>query len=183
MFQYINDNNCNIIPLASTTRSLFYDDNNLQIVSINNNFNVQTWKLEKVNNGKFIFDGKYIIKDSLTNKYLYCSGNNIKLDNLYTVWDIKILDNNYYKISTPIEGDIKYLEAINAYEKEEYAIKLSKDSDNDYGQNWKFILNSDETVIIMPKFSIDKGLKCATTSSFILSKDFGAFILIKKNDS
>ena len=96
-FQYINDNNCNIIPLVSTTRSLSYHDNSLHIISINSNN--QKWKLEMVNDSKFIFDGKYIIKDSVTNKYLYGEGNNLKLDSLYTVWTITKLDDNSYTIS------------------------------------------------------------------------------------
>ena len=40
-FQYINDKDCHIIPLASTKRSLSYHDNNLHIISFINNSNNQ----------------------------------------------------------------------------------------------------------------------------------------------
>ena len=181
-FQYINDNTCDIVPLASTTRSLSYHDNNLYIVSINNNSNNQKWKLENVNNDKFIFDGKYIIKDSLTNKYLYGEGHNLKIDSLYTVWTIVKLDDNYYTISYNFEGNIKYIEALKDNENEQYNIEINNKNENNYGQRWKFILNSDGTVILKAKLAINKGLKCNDLSSLILSKDFGKFSIIRISD-
>ena len=181
-FQYINDKDCHIIPLASTTRSLSYHDNNLHIISFINNSNYQKWKLEKVNDGKFIFDGKYIIKDSLTNKYLYAEGNNLKSDSLYTVWTIVKLDDNYYTISYNYEGNIKYIEALKANENELYNVEIDDGNENHYGQRWKFSLKSDGTVIIRSKLAIDKGLKSNGLSSLILSKDFGIFSIIRISD-
>ena len=168
--------------MASTTRSLSYHDNNLYIVSINNNSNNQKWKLENVNNDKFIFDGKYIIKDSLTNKYLYGEGHNLKIDSLFTVWTIVKLDDNYYTISYNFEGNIKYIEALKDNENEQYNIEINNKNENNYGQRWKFILNSDGTVILKAKLPINKGLKCNDLSSLILSKDFGKFSIIRISD-
>ena len=181
-FQYIDDNNCNIIPLASTSRSLSYYDNSLHIVSITNNSNNQKWKLEKVNDGKFIFDGKYIIKDSLTNKYLYGEGNILKLDTLYTVWTIAKLDDNYYTISYSFKGNIKYIDAIKDNENEQYNIEINNKNENNYGQRWKFILNFDGRVILKPKLAIDRGLKFNDLSSLILSNDFGTFSIVRISD-
>ena len=181
-FQYINVKDCHIIHLASTTRSLSYHDNNLHIISFINNSNNQKWKLEKVNDGKFIFDGKYIIKDSLTNKYLYAEGNNLKSDSLYTVWTIVKLDDNHYTISYNYEGNIKYIEALKANENELYNIEIDNRNENHYGQRWKLILKSDGTVIIRSKLAIDKGLKSNGLSSLILSEDFGIFSIIRISD-
>ena len=102
-FKYIN-NECSIIPLSSTTRSLSYYDNDLHIVSSSN---IQKWEIEKADNGKFIFDGKYKIKDILTGKFLYGIENALKLDNIGTEWIIHRVENNYYKISANVNGIFK----------------------------------------------------------------------------
>ena len=178
-FQYLNDNSCNIVPLSSTSRYLSYYNNNLHLISFINNTKNQKWKLDKINNGKFIFDGKYITKDSLTNKYLYGEGNNLKLDSLYTVWTIVKLDYYYFTISYNFEGNIKSIDAIKANENEQYNVQINNKNQNNYGQRWKFILNSDGTVILKAKLPINKGLKCNDLSSLILSKDFGIFSIIR----
>lgn len=177
-FQYINNNYCYIYPLASITRTLSFYNNNLHIVSTPNN--IQKWKLEKVKNGKFIFDGKYKIQDSLSHKYLYgIDKNKLILDKIGTGWNIqKVDDNNYYTISTNIEGIIKYIDILNNYEKEGQIVQIQYKTGYDTAQNWKFILNYDETVTLIPKLSLDKGLKCKDNYSE-LSKDFTNFKLIR----
>ena len=168
--------------LYQVLQELSYYNNNLHLISLINNTKNQKRKLEKVNNGKFIFDGKYIIKDSLTNKYLYGEGNNLKLDSLYTVWTIVKLDYYYFTISYNFEGNIKYIEALKDNENEQYNIEINNNNENNYGQRWKFILNSDGTLIIRPKLAIDKGLKSNGLTSLILSKDFGTFSIIRISD-
>ena len=177
-FQYINNNFCHIYPLASITKSLNYHDNNMNIVSTTNNN--QKWKIEKINNGKFIFDGKYKIQDSLSHKYLYAMKNNkLILDKVGTEWNIqKIDDNNYYTISTKIEGIIKYIDILNAYEMEGQTVQIQYKTGYDIAQNWKFILNNDNTVSLIPKLSLEKGLKCKENSAE-LSMNFGKYQLIK----
>ena len=115
----------------------------MNIVSTTNNN--QKWKIEKINNGKFIFDGKYKIQDSLSHKYLYAMKNNkLILDKVGTEWNIqKIDDNNYYTISTKIEGIIKYIDILNAYEMEGQTVQIQYKTGYDIAQNWKFILNND----------------------------------------
>ena len=180
-FQYINSNHCFIFPLASITRSLSFHDEKLQITSTP--YNIQKWKLEKINNGKFIFDGKYKIKDSLNHKYLCgISNNKLVLDEIGTEWIIKRVDNNnYYTISTNIEGIIKYIDVLNAYEKEGQTIQIQYETGYDSAQNWKFILNHNDTVSLIPKLSFERGLKCKENSSE-LTKNFGNYILIRTGD-
>ena len=175
-FKYINDE-CSIIPLSSTTRSLSYYDNNLHIVSSSN---IQRWELEKADNGKFIFDGKYKIKDILTGKYLYGNESVLKLEDEGTEWIIHKVENNYYKICANINGILKYIDVLNSNNCEGnlVQIKNKNDNDKDETQKWKFILNSDNTVKFMSKSSFDKGLKSTVTSS-TLSKDFSKYILFR----
>ena len=166
-----------IMPLASTTKYLSYHDDNLHIVS-KSNLNSQNWRLEKINNGKFIFDGKYKIKDSLTSKYLYATENAIILATSGTEWTICNVGNNFYMISSEIEKTLKYINVLNPHDREEEIVELHNKTNFEGAQNWKFILNFDGTIKIMPKLSLERGLKCTTTSS-LLSKICGTFILIK----
>ena len=170
-----------IMPLASTTRYLSYHDNTLHIVSKSNS-NFQNWRLEKINNGKFIFDGKYKIQDSSTGQYLYATENELILATTGTDWIINNAGNFYYMISTEIETEIKYISVLNACDREEQTVQVHIKTNFEGAEKWKFILNLDGTIKILPKLSIERGLKCtAITSS--LSKNCGAFLLIKTQDT
>ena len=172
---------CHIMPLASTTRYLSYHDNTLHIVSKSNS-NFQNWRLEKINNGKFIFDGKYKIQDSSTGQYLYATENELILATTGTDWIINNAGNFYYMISTEIETEIKYISVLNACDREEQTVQVHIKTNFEGAEKWKFILNLDGTIKILPKLSIERGLKCtAITSS--LSKNCGAFLLIKTQDT
>ena len=173
-FKYINDE-CSIIPLSSIIRSLSYYDNDLHIVSSSN---IQKWELEKVDNGKFIFDGKYKIKDILAGKYLYGNENVLKLEDIGTEWIIHRVENNYYKICANIDGILKYIDVLNEKNSEGNLVQIKDNNDNDETKKWKFILYSDNSVKFVPKLSFDKGLKSTVTSS-ILSKDFSKYILFR----
>ena len=142
--------------------------------------NVQKWELEKADNGKFIFDGKYKIKDALTGKFLYANEKDLKLDDTGTEWIIHKVENNYYKISVEINETIKYVNVLNTNKSEGnlVQIKNENENDNDETQKWKFILNSDNSVKFVSKLSFNKGLKCTATSSS-LSKDFSKYILFR----
>ena len=140
--------------------------------------NIQKWELEKVDDGKFIFDGKYKIKDILTGKYLIGNGNVLKLEDIGTEWIIHRVENNYYKICANIDGILKYIDVLNEKNSEGNLVQIKDNNDNDDTKKWKFILNSDNSVKIVPKLSFDKGLKSTVTSS-ILSKDFSKYILFR----
>lgn len=178
-FRYINDE-YDIIPLASTVRSLSYHDSALHIVS-SASINSQKWKLEKVDNGKFIFDGKYKIKDSSTGNYLYGTGNSLKLAATGTEWSIQGVGNNYYKIYATIGGIVKYIDVLNAYDLEGNTVQVQYATGYESAQNWKFMLKLDGTVILVPKLSLDRGIK-STTSDSKLSSNFGTFTLIRTGD-
>ena len=174
-FKYFIDE-CSIIPLSSTTRSLSYFNNDLHIVSSSN---IQKWELEKADNGKFIFDGKYKIKDILTGKYLYGIENDLKLEDIGTEWIIHKIENNYYNICANIDGILKYVNVLNSKNCEGNMVQIKdKKDNNDETQKWKFILNTDNSVKFVPKLLFDKGLK-STVSSSILSKDFSKYILFR----
>jgi hypothetical protein len=166
------------MPLASTTKYLSYHDDNLHIVSKSN---IQNWRLEKMYNGKFIFNGKYKIKDSSTGQYLYANEKSLILSNSGTEWTIHSVGNCYYMISTEIKKKVKYIDVLNAYDREEQTVQVHIKTDYDGAQNWKFILNLDGTIKLLPKLSLERGLKCSTTSSS-LSKNCGSFLLIKTGD-
>ena len=169
-----------IMPLASTTRYLSYHDDNLHIVS-NSNSNAQNWRLEKINNGKFIFDGKYKIQDSLTGQYLYAKENTLILATSGTEWTINNVGGYYNIITTEIEKTVKYIDVLDACDREEQIVQVHNKTDFDGAQNWKFIFNLDGTVKLVPKLSLERGLKCTTISSS-LSNKCGTFILIKMED-
>lgn len=173
-FRYIN-NSYDIMPMASTTRSLSYYDEKLHIVSTSN---IQKWRLEQVNNGKFVFNGRYKIQDIATGRYLYANGSTLKLSTTATEWTVSAVGDNYYTISVISGGTTKYIDVLNAYDIEGNTVQVRTATAYDGAQNWKFMLNLDNSVTIVPKLSLDRGLKC-TTSNSTLSTNFTRFKLIK----
>ena len=176
-FRYLN-NGYDIMPLTSPTRSLSYHDNALHIVSASN---IQKWRLEKVDNGKFVFEGKFKIKDVSTGKFLLGTGNTLKLDSTGTEWEVREVDNNYYTISATIGGTVKYIDVLNAYDGQGQTVQVQYATGYPQAQNWKFMLKTDGSVILVPKLSLERGLK-STTSSSTLTTGFGTFTLIRTGD-
>jgi hypothetical protein len=176
-FRYINDE-YDVMPLTSPTRSLSYHDNSLHIVSTSN---IQKWRLEKVDNGKFVFDGKFKIKDYATGKYLYGTGNTLKLTTSGTVWSIADVGNNYYKIYATIGGVVKYFDVLNAYDTEGRTVQVQYATSYEGAQHWKFMLEANGTVVLVPKLSLERGLKSTTTSS-TLTTNHGYFVLERVGD-
>lgn len=175
-FRFINSS-YDIVPLASTTRSLIYYNNALHIVSPTSP-KFQRWMLIKVDGGKFVFDGRYKIQDSSTDKYLYGTGNTLKLATLGTEWTVRNVGDNYYTISATIDGVVKYIDVLNAIDSEGRTVQVQYATKYDGAQNWKFMLRLDGNVELIPKLSLNRGLKSTTTSS-TLSGSFGAFKLIR----
>lgn len=176
-FRYINDE-YDVMPLTSPTRSLSYHDSGLHIVSTSN---IQKWRLEKVDNGKFVFDGKFKIKDYATGKYLYGTGNTLKLTTSGTVWSIAGVGNNYYKIYATIGGVVKYFDVLNAYDTEGRTVQVQYATSYEGAQHWKFMLEANGTVVLVPKLSLERGLKSTTTSS-TLTTSHGYFVLERIGD-
>jgi hypothetical protein len=164
-----------IMPLKSPHRSLSFHDNGLHITST---ANVQKWRPELVSNGKFVFEGNYKIKAS-NGKYLTFSGNTLKLSTTPKVWTITAYSDNYYKIHCTSGSTTYYIDVLNAYDIEGNTVQVQYATSYTDAQTWKFMLQNDGTVLIVPRLSLRRGIS-STTSSSTLTTSPMSFELIKQ---
>lgn len=172
-WQYrFNGNAYKIMPLKSPTRSLSFHNNALHITSVSN---IQNWCPELISNGKYIFPGKYKIKnaDPDVNQYLKIDGTNLKLSNTGTTWTIQELGDNYYSISYSNSTTTYYIYVYNGS-----IVKATTSSVINDTKSWKLILKDDKKFVLIPKISLNCGI-ASTTSGSTLSGSPTEFILIK----
>ena len=162
------------MPLKSPHRSLSFHDNGLHITST---ANVQKWRQELVSNGKFVFEGKYKIKAS-NGKYLTFSGNTLKLSTTPKDWIITAYSDNYYKIHCTSNSTTYYIDVLNAYDIEGNTVQVQYATSYTDAQTWKFMLQNDGKVLIVPRLSLKRGIS-STTSSSTLTTSPMSFELIK----
>lgn len=156
-----------IMPLASPTRSLSYYSSKLHITSQSN---LQNWRPELVSNGKYVFPVSYKIKDVNSNKYLSYSGGTLKLTSSPTVWNMSESTDNYYYIYTSSDSTKNYMDVKNASNTEGNTIgTMPYLTGYTNAQTWKFMLQTDDSVIIVPRLSLTRGMKSTTTNTVLSS--------------
>ena len=164
-----------IMPLKSPYRSLSFHDAALHITSV---ANLQSWRPELVTNGKYIFEGNYKIK-ATNGKYLTFSGNTLKLSTTGKVWTITAYSDNYYRIHCTSGSTIYYIDVLNAYDLEGNTVQVQYATSYTDAQTWKFMLQNDGTVLIVPRLSLSRGISSTTTSSKLTTSPM-SFYLIKQ---
>ena len=165
--QFRNNTTYSIIPLRTNTRAVAYYDSNLRICTINGT-NSQNWRPERVDNGKFIFAGNYRIRCSAG--YIGYNGNTLIIvssSSQATVWNIQPVGDNYYRISVTIGTTVMYFDVLNAVNTEGNTVQLYTITSHVDAQTWKFMLQNDGTVLIVPRLSLTRGIKNNTTSMLL----------------
>lgn len=147
--------------------------------------NSQRWRLEKTNNGKFIFNGKYRIRNP-SGKYIHTTDNSsLFLSNTATVWSIELDstfgEDNFFRIYKMVGTTRKYFDVLNNHNSEGNTVQLHTLTSYVNAQTWKFMLLSDGQIWIVPKISINRGLK-GTTTSMQISVTPTSWILEREGD-
>ncbi len=166
----------NIVPLASTTRCLVWNDG-LHITTLNGDSS-QNWIIEKVNNGAELFEGSYQIKNS-DNQYLSFSDGDIVLSSTPETWNITKVDDRYYTISPENSTAVLYWDVANAYDLENNRVGLYYATGYITAQYWRFVVQNDGTVQIMPMLSMTRGLKYDDTLGSVISVSANNWDLVK----
>lgn len=155
-----------IMPLASSSCSLSFYDSSLHITEKNN---IQTWRPELVANGKYIYPGKYKIKTASGNYLTYNKDKNnnynliLSSEDKATEWQISKFEDNYYKIYIGSSSKL-YFDVENANDAD-VPVKLVVATGYNDAQTWKFMLQNDGSVIIVPRLSLTRGILSTSTSS------------------
>lgn len=173
-FRRITDVNYRIYPLKSASRSLSYVSDLFKIYATTNQ---QNWSLIQKNNGKFIPEGKYRIMRG--SKYLAPNGTTgLKLGTTAYDWFLVAESDNYYSIYARINGVNYYLDVKDALDVQNCLVQIRTGTGNIYAQQWKFLLQNDDTFIIVPRRSLTRGLKWdETTTTTCLSTQFSSWKL------
>lgn len=164
-----------IMPLKSPNRSLSFHNDALHITS---SANVQVWRPELVTNGKFVFEGNYKIK-AANGKYLTFSGNTLKLSSTAKIWTITAYSDNFYRIHCASGSTTYYIDVLNAYDIEGNTVQVQYGTSYTDAQTWKFMLQNDGTVLIVPRLSLTRGISSTTSSSKLTVLPM-SFYLIKQ---
>lgn len=164
--------NYKIMPKKSPTRSLSFHNNSLHITSVSN---IQNWRPELISNGKIIREGTYKIK-TLSGQYLTFTGNTLKLSNNATTWNFTPLGDNYYSISAQSGSTTYYFDVLNTYDSEGNIVQVQYFTGYLDAQSWKLMWKNDGSVIIVPRVSLNRGIK-STTSGSTLSTSYTKFYL------
>ena len=152
-----SDSNYKVHPLKSPTRSLAYYNGCLRICLATNS-NAQMWGLEKKDNGKFMIDKTYKICDENNNYICDNGGNSLGVNSAGTEWHIEFYEDNYYKIYVIRSGVKYYFDVLNAYDTENRTVQLQYQTGYHDAQSWKFLLQPDDSFLIVPRLSLTRGL-------------------------
>lgn len=153
-----------VVPLVSTTRGLTYN-NGFKLTTLADN-STQNWVVEKVNGGKMVFDGSYRIKNS-NNQYLSYSGTSLIVGSTKTIWNITQYENNYYYIAPSNSSYLLYWDVLNNYDLENNLVQLHTPIAYETAQTWKFILQNDGSIRIMPTISLTRNMSYQNSQTIL----------------
>lgn len=74
------------------------------------------------------------------------------------LWHIEHHEDNYYKIYTERSGVKYYFDVLNAYDGDDNIIQLLYATGYNDAQSWKFLLQPDDSFLIVPRLSLTRGL-------------------------
>lgn len=165
-FAYSADQSYSIYPLATVSKSAAFYSDYLRLTTVGGT-NSQRWRLEKTNNGKFLFNGQYKICTP-DGKYIRTTDNSsLYLSDTETTWNVELDStygtDNFYRIYTEVNSIEKYFDVLNAANTEGNTVQLQSRTGHPEAQTWKFMQLSDGNFWIVPHLSITRGLLGSTT--------------------